>query len=205
MREILLNLEGFQYNASLYLNMGYYHIRLREKARKLCTFILPWVKYKYKCVPMGGCNSPDILQEKMNEIFRGIEFIRAYINGILVITRGDWCDHLDKLELVLKNHRANGLKCHIKKSYFGQTKMEYLGFWVTQTDIRPINKKVGAILIMTPPENQKQVRSFIGLVNYYIDMWSKRPHLLQPLTVLTSKKVKFKWTVVEQKEFDETK
>ena len=36
-------------------------------------------------------------------------------------------------------------------------------------------------------------------------MWSKRPHLLQPLTELTSKKVRFKWTVVEQKLFDEIK
>ena len=58
---------------------------------------------------------------------------------------------------------------------------------------------------MTPPTNQKQVRSFIGLVNYYRDMWPKRSHLLQPLTALSSKKVKFKWTHVEQKGFDEIK
>ena len=52
---------------------------------------------------------------------------------------------------------------------------------------------------MTPPINQKQLRSFLGLVNYYRDMWSKWSHLLQPLTALTTKKVKFKCTDVEQK------
>ena len=36
-------------------------------------------------------------------------------------------------------------------------------------------------------------------------MWAKRSHLLQPLTVLTSNKVKFKWVVFEHKEFDEIK
>ena len=43
-------------------------------------------------------------------MFRRIEFIRAYIDEILVITKGDWSDNLDKLELVLKSLRANGLK-----------------------------------------------------------------------------------------------
>ena len=75
-------------------------------------------------------------------MFRGIEFIRAYIDDLLVITKGDWSDNLDKLELVLKKLRENELKCNIEKSYFGQTKMEYLGFWVTRTGIQPINKNV---------------------------------------------------------------
>ena len=58
---------------------------------------------------------------------------------------------------------------------------------------------------MIPPKNQKQVHSFIGIVNYYMDMWAKQSYLLQPLTVLTSMKVKFKWTVAEQKSFDDIK
>ena len=70
--------------------------------------------------------------------------------------------------------------------------MEYLSFWLTRTAIQPLNKKVEAIVNMTPHKNQKQVISFIGLVKYYRYMWAKRSHLLQPLTVLTSKKAKFK-------------
>ena len=52
-----------------------------------------------------------------------------------------------------------------------------------------------------PPRSQKQVPSIIGLVNYYYyrDMWAKWSHLLQPLTTLTPKKVKFKWTDIEKK------
>ena len=36
-------------------------------------------------------------------------------------------------------------------------------------------------------------------------MWSKRSHILHPLTALTSHNVKFKWNDVEQKEFDAIK
>ena len=80
--------------------------------------------------------------------------------------------------------------------------MEYLGFWVTQTGIKPINKKVESIVNMTPPKNKKEVREFVDIVNYYRDMWENWSHLLHPLTALTSHKVKLKWTDVEQKEFD---
>ena len=80
--------------------------------------------------------------------------------------------------------------------------MEQLGFWVTQKGIRPVNKKVEAIVNVMPPINIKQVRAFVGLVNYYRYIWS---HLLQPLTALTSTKIKFKWTDVEQKAFNKIK
>ena len=106
--EVLLNLEGFQYATSLYLNMVYYHICINEEASNSCNIILPWVKYKYKRLPMRGCNSPDIFQDKMNEMFRGIEFIKSYINDLLIIIKGYWSDHLDKLEILLNRLEKMG-------------------------------------------------------------------------------------------------
>ena len=83
--------------------------------------------------------------------------------------------------------------------------MGYLVLWVTRTGIQPVNKKVESMVNITPPIDQKQVCSFIGLVNYYMDIWGKRSYLLQLLTALTSNKVKFKWTPVEQNTFNEIK
>ena len=97
---MLLNLEGFQYGTSLDLNMGYYHLELNEHSKELCTIVLPFGKFKYQRIPMGLCNSPDIFQEKMNQLFDGLDFVRAYINDLLCITKGDYQDHLDKLEQV---------------------------------------------------------------------------------------------------------
>ena len=69
--------------------MGYYHIRLIKEAINLCTINQPWGKYKFIRLPMGVCDSQDIFQDKTNKIFHGIRFIRAYINGLLIITKGD--------------------------------------------------------------------------------------------------------------------
>ena len=90
---------------------------------------------------MGICNSPDILQAKMNKIFRGFGFIRAYIYDLFIITRVDWFEHLNKLEQVLQKLKDIGIKCNIEKSFFGQTEIEYLFFCVTRNGICPVNKK----------------------------------------------------------------
>ena len=152
---MFLKLEGFQYFTSVDLNMGYYHIRLSKNASNLCTIILPWVKYRYKRLPMGVANSTDTLQNKMNDLFYVFEFICAYIDEILILTKGDWTDHLYKLELTLNKLNETGLKCNIQMSFFGKTKMEYLCFWVTRDGIKPINSKIEAIRNMKPPTTQK--------------------------------------------------
>ena len=141
----------------------------------------------------------------MNKIFRGFEFIQAYIDDLLIITKIDWSNDMEKMELTLQTFKDNGRKCNIEKSSFGQTKIEYLEFWVTITGIRPINKKVESIVNMTLPKNTREVHAFLGLLNYYRDMWAIRSHLLNPLTSLKSPKVKFKWNDVEQKSFDDIK
>ena len=86
-QDMLLNLEGFQYATSLDLNMGYYHIELCPASKKLCTLVFPFGKYEMQRLPMGLCNSPDIFQEKMSELFNGLEFVRTYIDDLLCLTK----------------------------------------------------------------------------------------------------------------------
>ena len=100
-RELLLNIERFKYASSINLNIGYYHICLSEDASNLCTIILPWVKYRYKLLSMGVSNSPKKFPREMSKMFRGFEFIRAYIDDLLIFTKGDLSDNLKKLEHTL--------------------------------------------------------------------------------------------------------
>ena len=70
--------------------------KLAKNASKLCTIILLWGGYYYECLPMGVANSPEIFQQKMNDLFHGFEFTRAYIDVILVLTKVYWTDHVHK-------------------------------------------------------------------------------------------------------------
>ena len=203
--DMLQKLEGFQYATSLDLNMGYYHITLTPNASRLCTVVLPWGKYEYLRLPMGLCNSPDIFQEKMSELMTGLEFARAYLDDLLVVTQGSFSKHLDQLEQVLTRLAAAGLKINASKSTLCCNELEYLGYLINREGVRPTLKKVEAIRRLSVPDTRKKLRSFIGMVNYYRDMWPKRSENLAPLSALTSSKVKWEWTAEHQKAFETMK
>ena len=76
----------------------------------------------------------------MNDLFQGFEFICAYIDDILMFSKGDWIDNLQKLYLTLNKLKESGLKCNIGNYLFGITKIEYLGLWVTQYGVKNIDK-----------------------------------------------------------------
>ena len=95
----LLKLYVFQYATSLGLNVGYYYIRLSKNASNLCTIIILWGKYCYKCLSTGISNSPEIFQHEMNDLFNGFGFIPSYIYDLLILTKGGWTDHVQNLEL----------------------------------------------------------------------------------------------------------
>ena len=204
-QDMLLNLEGFKYATSLDLNMGYYHIELTPHSKQLCTIVLPWGKYEYQRLPMGLCNSPDIFQEKMGTLMHDLEHVRAYIDDLLILTSGSYEDHLEKLSEVFRRIREAGLKVNANKSFFARGELEYLGYWITRKGIQPVTKKIDAIHNIAPPTNKKELRRFVGLVNYYRDMWVRRSDVLAPLTVLTSKKTKWSWGSKEQQAFDTMK
>ena len=204
-QDLLLKLEGFKYATSLDLNMGYYHIELCPESKKLCTIVLPWGKYQYQKLPMGLSNSPDIFQEKMNELFNDLEYVRTYIDDLLIISNGSLEDHLQKVDKVLKKLYTKGFKVNADKSFFAQNELEYLGFKITRDGIMPLPKKVEAIKNIAVPTTKKQLRSFIGLINYYRDMWQHRSGILTPLSSMTSKQAKWNWDDKCQQAFDTIK
>jgi len=204
-QDLLVKLEGFQYATSLDLNMGYYHIELSPQSKRLCTIVLPFGKYEYQRLPMGLCNSPDIFQEGMSELMADLEYVRVYIDDLLCLTSGDFSDHLQKLDEVLTRLGEAGLKVNAKKSFFARGELEYLGYWITRDGIQPLPDKVAAIHKLKPPKNRTELRSFIGIVNYYRDMWIRRSHVLAPLAKLTSKGNKWQWGQEEQHAFDTMK
>ena len=141
--DMLQQLEGFLYATSLDLNMGYYHILLTPEASKLCTVVFPWGKYEYLRLPMGLCNSPDIFQEKMSDLMEGLEFARAYLDDLLIVSKTSFEEHLDHLEQVLNRLAEAGLKVNVTKSSFCKDQLEYLGYIINRKGIQPAMKKSG--------------------------------------------------------------
>ena len=144
-----------------------------------------------------------------------LEFVRTYLDDLLCITKGDLTDHLTKLRMVFDKLQEAGLKVNADKSNSCATETEYLGYILTRDRIKPQAKKVQAMLASTSPSNVKELRRFLGMVQYYRDLWAKRSKMLASLTNLVgecgqtkvtrakgTKKVPWHWDEVHQKAFD---
>jgi len=74
---------------------------------------------------MGLCNSPDIF---LGELMADLEFVRAYINDRIILTKGSWENHLQQVKVVFQRLQNAGLKINARKSFFGRTELEC--FWL---------------------------------------------------------------------------
>ena len=115
-------------------------------------------------------------------------------------------DHLKKVSVILDRLHTMGMKVNLAKSEFFKTELDYLGYTLTPNGIRPQPQKVEAITCVLPPRNRRDLRRFLGMINYYRDMWKRRSHILAPLAKLSGKsKEKWEWGPTEQKAFEEAK
>jgi hypothetical protein len=88
------------------------------------------------------------------------------------------------METVLTRLRDAGFKVNVAKSSFCVHEIEYLGCILTREGIKPQSKKMQGILALNPPNKVKELRHFLGMVQYYRDMWVRRSEMLAPLTDL---------------------
>ncbi len=143
-----------------------------------------------------------------------MEYVRAYHDDLLCISKLSLEDHLEKLEEVLRRLHNAGLKVNAAKSTFCALEIEYLGYLLTRDGIKPQSNKVQAILIIKPPTGVRQLRHFLGMVQYYHDLWASWSDMLAPLTSLVgecsqtkstkakgTKNVPWHWDEVHQRAF----
>ena len=140
-----------------------------------------------------------------------LEVVRTYLDDLLIISKDSLDDHLKKLREVFIKLQEAWLKINANKSNFCTTETEYLGYTLTRKDIKPQIKKIESILALKTPKNVKELRLFLGMVQYYRDVWTERSKMLAPLTDLfgkcgqtkvtkanSTKKVAWHWDQVHQ-------
>ncbi|GFT79585.1 transposon Ty3-I Gag-Pol polyprotein [Nephila pilipes] len=100
------------------------------------------------------------------EVLSGINFVFPYLDDILIASTNER-QHKDHLKIIFERSNSYGLKTNISKSVFGVREIEFLGYLISQEGSRPLPEKVQAIINCKKPETLHDLRTFLGMINFY--------------------------------------
>ena len=194
--EMYAKLKGAKVFSTIDLKSDYHHIALGKSSRAKTAFVTPFGKYEFLMVPFGLAQAPAYFQLLMNKVLKGLKFTMMYLDDIIIFSQ-DELQHLEHLEIVFSHLREAGLKMKCSKCVSLRVKSI-----ISPEGISPLPNKLDSIKHMPVPNNTKEIKQFLGLTGYYRKFIPRFADISRPLTTLTKKDVKFKWTSACQKSFE---
>ena len=166
--DLMDNLSGARCFSSLDLTSGYHQLVLRDSDRPKTAFNTHFGKFEYKVLPIGLCNAPAVFQAAMNTVFGSllIRSVCVYLDDILIFSNNEE-EHLKHLDMVLTILRQHDLKAKRLKCEFFKPELKYLDHLISANGMHPDPAKVSSAVDWPTPVSAYEVRSFLGLANYF--------------------------------------
>jgi len=165
--EIFERLGNKKYFSTLDLRSGFNQIPIAEEDKHKTAFHGVGAHSEYNRMPFGLVNASAVFQRVMDEVLRGLEHSTGCFIDDILLASDTIEEHLALIAEVLRRLKEAGLKCHHKKCRFFFPHVEYLGHAVGQGGLAPQEAKVACIDALPAPSNVGELRSFLGMVNYY--------------------------------------
>jgi hypothetical protein len=160
--------------------------------------------WEWLVMPSGLKNAPVFFQRVMDQVFEGANFLKCYIDDVLVHSKG-LLQHLAHLEELFKRFHEINMKIHPKKCEFAITLVVYLGHKILPNGIMVRWAKLLTILEMFNPTHVHTLRSFIELCNYYRIYVQDFSIITHPFYALLKKDVTWTWSEEAQETFNTLK
>ncbi|KAL5775969.1 hypothetical protein ACOSP7_013526 [Xanthoceras sorbifolium] len=194
------------YFTKLDLRSGYWQVRVAEGDEAKTACVTRYGSFEFLVMPFGLTNAPATFCNLMNDVLYEFldKFVVVYLDDI-VIYSNSLAEHVVHLRQVFSKLREHKLYVKKEKCEFCRQEVMFLGHWVSKGKIRMDERKIRAILDWPSPTRVTELRSFLGLANYYrrfIEGYSKR---VSVLTDLLRKDCKWVWSDACQTAFEKLK
>ena len=192
--EMIDQLQGATIFSSLDLYKGYHQCRLHDPdvsdakytTPEISAFKTRWGLFEYTVLPFGLCNAPATFSHMMNDVLRPFldKFVLCYLDDVLIFSHSEE-EHVKHIELVLSALQSQALHLNMAKCSWGRTSVPFLGHIISATGVSVDPKKIEALKDWLTPTNLREIRAFMGFVNYYRRFVRNFSKIASPIIALT--------------------
>ena len=191
--DIFANLAGGKKFSKIDLRQAYHQIELEEESRKYLTINTSMGLFQYNRLVFGITSAPAIWQRTIDQILEGTSGISCILDDMIVTGESD-AERLDNLEEVLRRLHFHGLRANKSKCEFFKEKITFCGHDIDSEGLHKTTDKTAAVVNVPRPQNVTEVRSFLGLVNYYHKFLPNLATILHPLNQMLESNYQWYWT-----------
>ena len=172
----------------------YNHILMALEDMEKTSFITEWGTYYYRVMPFGLKGAEATYQRASTTLFHDMMHrdVEVYVDDMIVKSR-DRADHLAALQIFFERIRQFRLRLNPKKCTFGVISGKLLGHIVSERGIEVDPKKIKAILDMPTPRNEKEIKGFLGRLQYISRFIARLTDICEPIFSLMRKNQPTVW------------
>ena len=161
--------------------------------------------WEFTVMPYGLTNATQTCQRGLDKVLKECkDCVDNYVDDCIIFS-DNMETHVRDVHRVLDKLQEAGFTLRGSKCFFGKQRIDHLGFEYSQHGVGPTKEKTQAILEWPTPTSPKEVRSFLGLANFYRRFIHKFADIASPLNELTGNNTTFSWNESHQQAFDHLK
>ncbi|KAL1447396.1 hypothetical protein WDU94_003624 [Cyamophila willieti] len=202
--DLFMKMRGGKVFCTLDIHQAYLHMEMTEEAARMQTLSTHIGVFKVNRLMFGVKVAPGIWQKFMDSMLCEMDGVACFFDDI-IIQGSTYEECFVRLSSVLKKLREHKLSLTKEKCVFFKSSISYLGHVINEHGLLKSNDKIKAIQDAPSPRNQKEVKSFLGLLNYYHKFIPQLATKVSPLNDLLRKYQKFRWTPQREKAFQSVK
>ena len=188
------------------MSWGFYQLPMEPESQNYTAFSTLFGSLKWLRMPMRLTGSPNTFQSLMEHVLVGLTWNITVpsLDDCIILSKTPEA-HIKRLQQLFHRFREANLKINPTKCAFFQTKVQILGHVISKNGLEADPEKVKAVQNFPVPQNQTDVKSFLGLCSYYRRYIKNFAIIARPLHKAKETKSSLWWTEETQEAFESLK